>query len=152
MTLLTTISWPLLLWSGLTAVVISTWVLTLLRRAGATRYLPRAYWSCGLFGSTRAASLLLAGALRMTALIVIFPLAYSLLFAYLDRAEAIVGLSAGVSHGLLAGLLLPLAGRRCAGAQPPGLLGWKLGRATPLVLLFVHAVYGTLLGYIYVNG
>ena len=142
----------LLVWSGLVAFVASTWLLMALRRLGVTRYLPRAYWSCALFGSTRDSALLLGGLLRSIAMIAVIPFLYAFAFTYADRAEALVGLCFGLVHGLLAGLLLPLAARRCGGALPPGLLGWNLGRATPLVLLFVHAVYGTLLGYIYVNG
>ena len=152
MYILTTISWPLLLWSGLTAVVVSSLVLMILRKVGATRYLPRAYWSCALFGSSSSAALLFAGLLRMLAMIAAFPLIYAYVFAYTGRAEAVIGLIAGAIHGLAAGVALPIAARRCAGAKPPGLLGWNLGRATPAVLVLVHAVYGTLLGYIYVNG
>lgn len=145
-------SWTLLLWSGLVAFVASTWLLTALRRIGATRYLPRAYWSCALFGSTSDAALLSAGLLRSVMMIAALPFLYALVFAYAERAEALVGLTAGLIHGALAGLALPLAARRCSGALPPGPMGWNLGRATPFVLLLVHAVYGTLLGYIYVNG
>ncbi|MGQ0812859.1 MAG: hypothetical protein ACT4O1_00130 [Gemmatimonadota bacterium] len=152
MHILRTISWSLLLWSGLLAVVVNSWCLMILRKLGTTRYLPRAYWSCVLFGSAGDAALVFAGLLRMVAMIVVFPFFYVLVFAYTGRAEALVGLALGALHGLLAGFLLPLAARRCAGAHPPGLFGWQLGRATPLVLLFVHAVYGSLLGYIYVNG
>ena len=152
MHILTTISWPLLLGSGLTAVVVSSWLLMFFRRVGATRYLPRAYWSCGLFRSASDAALLFAGFLRTIAMVTAFPLIYAYVFAYTGRAEALIGLFAGLVHGLLAALLLPLAARRCSGAKPPGPLGWNLGRATPLVLLIVHGVYGALLGYFYVNG
>jgi hypothetical protein len=149
---LITLSWALLVWSGLVAFVASTWLLMALRQAGFTRYLPRAYWSCALFGSTRDAALLFAGLVRSLAMIAIIPFLYALAFSYAERAEAIVGLIFGLVHGLVAGLLLPLAAARCKGALPPGVLGWSLGRATPVVLLLVHAVYGALLGYIYVNG
>jgi hypothetical protein len=148
---LTTISWTLVLWSGLTAIVVSSWLLMILRSSGATRYLPRAYWACALFAGTGNASLILAGLLRMIAMIAFFPFIYAAIFVYLGRAEAIVGMMIGLVHGLLAGLMIPIAARRC-GANPPGLLGWNLGRMTPLILLFVHAVYGSLIGYIYVNG
>ena len=150
--ILESISWTLILWSGLTALVISTWLLMLLRSLGATRYLPRAYWSCALFAGTGNASLILAGLLRMIAMIAVFPFLYAAVFVYTGRAEAIIGLMIGLAHGLLAGLMLPLAARRCSGANPPGLLGFNLGKLTPLVLLFVHAVYGSLIGYIYVHG
>ena len=147
-----TISWTLVLWSGLTAVTISTWLLMVLRSMGATLYLPRAYWSCGLFAGTGNASLIFAGLLRMIAMITVIPFIYAAVFVYTGRAEAIVGLMIGLAHGMLAGMMLPLAARRCTGAKAPGVLGWNLGRATPFVLLFVHAVYGSVIGYIYVNG
>ena len=146
------ISWTLVLWSGLTAVTISTWLLMLLRSMGATLYLPRAYWSCALFASTGNASLIFAGMLRMVIMIAVIPFIYAAVFVYTGRAEAIVGLMIGLTHGLIAGLMLPLAARRCAGAKAPGVLGWNLGRATPFILLFVHAVYGSVIGYIYVSG
>lgn len=124
----------------------------MLRQLGATRYLPRAYWSCALFGSVRDSALLVSGLLRMIAMIALVPVIYAIVFAYLGRAEALSGAIVGALHGLLAGIILPFAARRCSGANPPGPLGWNLGRATPIVLLLVHAVYGTVLGYIYVNG
>ena len=149
---LATISWTLVLWSGVSALVLSTYLLMLLRSAGATRYLPRAYWSCMLFGSTGNAALVFAGLLRMAASVSIIPLIYAAIFTLTGRAEAIVGLMIGLTHGLIAGLVLPLAARRCSGANAPGILGWNLGRATPFILLFTHGLYGALLGYIYVNG
>lgn len=145
------ISWLLLLWSGLTASIMSTWLLMLFRKAGTTRYLPRAYWSCTLFRSTSDASLLAAGLLRMVAMIVVFPAVYALIFSQTGRAEVVMGSIIGLAHGFLASFLLPFAARRC-GANPPGFMGWNLGRATPAILLLVHSVYGALLGYIYVNG
>jgi hypothetical protein len=148
---LTTISWLLLFWSGLTAVVVSTWLLMLFRKAGATRYLPRAYWSCVLFGSGSDASLIFAGLFRMIVMIALFPLIYAIVFQEAGKAEALTGLMAGLVHGAFAGLVLPLAAKRC-GAKSPGIMGWNLGRATPLILLIVHGVYGAVLGYIYVNG
>jgi hypothetical protein len=146
------LSWALLIWSGLVAFVSSTWLLMALRRVGATRFLPRAYWSCALFGSTRDSALVAAGLVRSLTMIAVIPFIYAFAFAYVERAEALTGLVFGLVHGLVAGLALPFAARRCAGALPPGVMGWNLGRLTPLVLLLVHAVYGTLLGYIYVNG
>lgn len=145
------VSWPLLVWSGLTAMVLSSWVLMALRQVGATSYLPRAYWSCALFGRTGDFALLLAGLVRTLALIAVFPIAYAIAFAWVGRAEALTGVVGGLVHGLIAGLLLPLAASRCAGTRAPGLMGWNLGRATPLVLLFVHAFYGAVLAYVYVS-
>lgn len=145
------LSWPLLVWSGLTATVLTSWALMALRQVGATRYLPRAYWGCALFGRTGDVALVLAGLVRMIALIAVFPIAYAIAFVWFGRAEALTGLIGGLIHGLIAGLLLPLAARRCPEARAPGIMGWNLGRATPLVLLFVHAFYGAVLAYIYVT-
>ena len=144
------LSWPLLAWSGLTAFVLSTWFLMLMRQLGVTRYLPRAYWSCAITGGVSDAALLLAGLVRAGAMIIIFPMLYAVLFARFADADLVSGAALGLAHGFLAGFALPLAARRCGGAHPPGLLGWRLGRATPLVILFVHAAYGALLGYVYV--
>jgi len=143
-------SWPLLLWSGLTACVLSNWVLMLFRKLNATRYLPRAYWSCLLLGGVSDAALVLGGLIRVIAMVAVFPFIYAYIFRQIGRAEVLPGLVIGAAHGLLAGIALPLAARRCKGAKPPGLLGWRLGRPTPLVMLFVHAAYGALLGWIYV--
>lgn len=143
------ISWPVLLWSGLAAYVLSTWVLMVLRKLGATRYLPRAYWSCALTGGASNAALVFAGLVRLLMMVGVFPIAYALLFAYMGKAEVLPGMIIGAIHGVVAGILLPLAARRCDGAVPPGLLGWRLGKPTPLVLLFVHAVYGAMIGYVY---
>jgi hypothetical protein len=145
------LAWPLLVWSGLMATVLSSWALMSLRQVGATGYLPRAYWSCALFGRTGDFALVLAGLVRTMALIAAFPIAYAAAFVWIGRAEALTGLLGGLIHGLIAGLLLPLAARRCPGARPPGIMGWNLGHATPLVLLFVHAFYGVVLAYVYVT-
>ena len=144
------LSWSLLLWSGLVGLVLSSWLLMVLRKLAVTRYLPRAYWSCALFRSASDAALVFAGTLRMVMMIAVFPIAYALVFTQVGRAEAVVGAIAGAVHGLLAALLLPLAARRCSSAVAPGFMGWNLGRLTPLALIFVHAVYGAALGYVYV--
>lgn len=138
------------MWSGLIALFISTWLLMILRKLEVTQYLPRAYWSCGLFGGTANAALLFAGLLRMILLITLVPVVYALIFARLHDASALNGALIGIAHGALAGAVLPLAARRCGATLAPGLLGWRLGKATPLVLLFVHAAYGAVLGYVYV--
>jgi succinate dehydrogenase/fumarate reductase cytochrome b subunit len=144
------ISWPLLAWAGMMAYVMSNWTLMLLRKLNATRYLPRAYWSCLITGGAGDFSLVLAGFVRFLIMITLFPLAYALIFARLGRAEALTGALVGLCHGILGIVMLPLAARRCASAHPPGLGGWRLGRATPVVLMFVFAIYGALIGYIYV--
>lgn len=134
----------------MTGYVASTWLLMVLRKLGATRYLPRAYWSCAVTGGVGDIALLFAGLLRAVAMVAVLPFVYALIFRYLGRAEVLPGTMIGLVHGAVAGLLLPLAAKRCKGAKAPGLLGWRLGRPTPFVLLVVHAVYGALIGWIYV--
>ena len=122
----------------------------LLRRVKATRYLPRAYWSCALFASAGDFALVMAGPARVVAYVAVFPLIYALIFRQLGSAQTLPGMAIGAVHGLLAGILLPLGARRAKGAHPPGFFGWNLGRPTPLALLLVHAAYGALVGYLYV--
>ena len=57
------------------------------------------------------------------------------------RTRALVGPLASLLAALIAG---------CAQAPTPGLLGWRLGPATPLIMLGVYALYGATLGYVYV--
>jgi hypothetical protein len=146
------ISLPLLILSGLTAYVISSWLLVLLRLLGATRFSPRLYWACTLFGSSRGVAMFggrVARALGMTLLV---PALYAVVFELMGRAELVQGAVLGSAHGVLVGAFLPLVARRnaCSSAAAPGLFGWRLGHATPLLLLLVYALYGAALGYAYV--
>jgi hypothetical protein len=68
------------------------------------------------------------------------------------NAELPMGAIVGSIHAILVGLALPVVARRegCTQAPTPGLLGWRLGPATPLIILLVYALYGATLGYVYV--
>jgi hypothetical protein len=79
----------------------------------------------------------------------VVPALYMVAFALLERADAWVGLVLGVVHGLAAGPLLALLPRGDGGTGP-GLYGWRAGPITPPLLLFLHALYGAALGYLYV--
>ena len=81
----------------------------------------------------------------------LLPLLYGLVFE-LTQADIVTGLMAGAAHAVLAGAALPLiAGAgKCTPAYAAGLFGWRLGRATPLVLLVTRVMYGAVLGYVYV--
>jgi hypothetical protein len=146
------ISFPLLLMSGMTAYIISSWVLVFVRAIGATEYAPRLYWACGLFGSTRGAALIAGRLARAFALTLLIPFWYAIVFGLVGNADLRIGTLLGLAHGGLVGFTLPLATRRsgCAKTPAPGLFAWRLGFGTPLLLLLVYAVYGAILGYAYV--
>lgn len=93
----------------------------------------------------------------------IFALVYALVFEALGRATWWLGAGAGLIHGLfvlVAGVaLLPAMHPRMASEnqgptptrqlQPPGFLALNYGRATPLVTLVAHIIYGGILGAFY---
>jgi hypothetical protein len=143
---------PLLITSGLTAYILSSWLLVLVRLLGVTRYAPRAYWACSLFGSVRSAAMFGGRVARALALALFIPTAYAIVFEIIGNADVPVGAVLGVAHGIAVGVLLPVIARRprCTSAPHPGLFGWRLGAATPLLLLFVYGVYGATLGWVYV--
>lgn len=146
------ISLPLLITSGLTAYIISSWVLVFLRVLGITRYSPRMYWACGMFGSLRGAALFGGRLARAAALTVVVPAVYAVVFEVVGNAELQFGAIVGLVHAVLVGIALPLVASRdrCIKAPSPGLFGWRLGGATPLVVLIVYTLYGAMLGYVYV--
>lgn len=152
MHLLHSISGPLLIWSGLIAYIVSSWLLVLLRRAGATAFSPRVYWACGLFGSTRGAAVFAGRVLRVVAFTIVVPLPYIVIFEFTRNAGVGFGAALGILHAIVVGITLPIIASRarCRGAPQPGLFGWRLGRATPLLIIFVYALYGAALGYVYV--
>jgi hypothetical protein len=118
---------------------------------GITRYVPRSYWAARMFGNTRGFAMFGGRVLRAFALIVLIPLPYVLAFEIAGNADLRFGLLLGLIHGGFVGLTLPLiAGRGAAGTAEPGLFGWRLGAATPLLILITYAVYGAVLGYVYV--
>jgi hypothetical protein len=151
-TLILGISIPLLITSGLTAYIVSSWTLVLLRVVGITRFSPRDYWACGLFGSLRGAAMFGGRVVRALTLSIIIPFFYALIFEILGNAELPAGAMLGLVHGALVGTTLPVIAARtgCARAPAPGLFGWRLGAATPLVVLLAYALYGATLGYGYV--
>ena len=144
------ISWPLLFWSGLFAYIGFSWLLILLRVLGLTRYVPRSYWAARLFGNTRGFAMFGGRVLRAFALIVLIPLPYVLVFEIAGNADLRFGVLLGVTHAVFVGLTLPLIAGRAKGTLEPGLFGWRLGAATPLLILITYAFYGAILGYVYV--
>ena len=146
------ISLPLLITSGLTAYILSSWMLVLLRLAGVTRYAPRTYWACSLFGSLRGAAMFGGRILRAVGMTLFIPLIYAIVFEIVGNADLPLGAVIGMAHGVAVGILLPIIARRprCANAPNPGLFGWRLGAATPLLLLLIYGLYGASLGWVYV--
>lgn len=146
------ISIPLLITSGLTAYIISSWLLVLLRVIGLTAYSPRVYWACGLFGSQRGAAMFAGRITRAIGLSLAIPLVYAVVFEVVGNAELPLGAILGALHALVVGITLPIIASRqgCSKAPAPGLFGWRLGAATPLAILLVYTVYGAALGYVYV--
>lgn len=146
------ISIPLLITSGLTAYIVSSWTLVVLRVLGATRLSPRTYWACGLFRSMRGSAMFGGRVMRALTLSIAVPFVYALIFEIIGNAELPVGAMLGLLHGALVGITLPIVSRRagCVKAPAPGLFGWRLGPATPLLILLVYSLYGATLGYGYV--
>ena len=138
--------------SGLTAYIVSSWSLVVLRVLGATRFSPRLYWACGMFGSMRGSAMFGGRVVRALTLSVIIPFIYALIFEIIGNAELPVGAMLGLVHGALVGVTLPIISQRgaCAKAPAPGLFGWRLGGATPIIVLLAYALYGATLGYGYV--
>ena len=91
-------------------------------------------------------------AVRAITLSAIIPFFYALIFEIIGNAELPVGALLGLVHGALVGLTLPIISRRgaCTKAPAPGLFGWRLGAATPFIILLAYALYGATLGYGYV--
>jgi hypothetical protein len=146
------ISMPLLITSGLTGYILSSWLLVLVRLLGITRYAPRTYWACTLFGSQRGMAMFGGRVVRALALASFIPLGYAVVFETVGNADVPLGAVLGVAHGIVVGIALPVIARRprCTDAPHPGLFGWRRGAATPLLLLFVYGVYGAALGWVYV--
>jgi hypothetical protein len=138
--------------SGLTAYIVSSWLLVFLRLIGATQFSPRLYWACAMFGSTRAGAMLAGRLVRAVALSLFVPFWYAVVFEFAGNADWLFGTGLGVAHGLLVGVTLPFTAKRdgCAKTPAPGMFGWRLGLATPFMLLLVYSVYGATLGYAYV--
>ena len=91
----------------------------------------------------------------------VFALAYYTAFVSLGRAGWLLGMAFGLVHGLFAGTTLvnvllpavhprmgtPLSASNAAPLlEPPGFLLLNYGRATPVVTVLSHVVYGAIIG------
>jgi hypothetical protein len=140
----------LLLWSGCAATLLVVVLAYVLRWAGLTRLEPVRH-TAGLLadGAGSGAGRLSALALLLLTGGVLLPFAYWLIFTLAGRADWLLGLTTGALQGLLFGLIFPALPRRDATLPRPGLFGYRLGWFTPLALLGLHALYGAVLGQLY---
>lgn len=116
-------SWPLLLWSGLAATVITVWILgVLMPAAGAHALAPQARRMPGLQAFALG--------------VFVYPLAYAIPFQLLHNANLVTGAVLGIAHALL----LALTGT----PERPDL--HAAGQRAASVIL-----YGALLGFTYVT-
>jgi hypothetical protein len=91
----------------------------------------------------------------------LFALVYLGLFAVLGRAGWLLGMLFGLAHALFAGTVLvnvilpvvhPRLGTSYSAAnsesflEPPGFMLMNYGRATPIVTLLAHLLYGAIVG------
>jgi hypothetical protein len=140
----------LLLWSGCAATLLVVVLAYVLRWIGLTRLEPVRH-TAGLLadGSGSGAGRLSALALLLLTGGVLLPFAYWLIFTLAGRADWLLGLTAGALQGLFFGLIFPALPRRDGTLPRPGLFGYRLGWFTPLVLVGLHALYGAVLGQLY---
>ncbi|HET9982635.1 MAG TPA: hypothetical protein VFQ38_03575 [Longimicrobiales bacterium] len=142
--------WTILLWSGLAATLLMSWLFAAAYWAGITALQPGRLFGCSLLPHAPAPIATAAGRLLHFGFgVAVFPLGYALAFAWIGAAEAANGLLLGAAHGALVAAAVGLVPpeRRCVA---PGPFGIRLGPATPLVIVLAHMAYGALLGYVYV--
>jgi uncharacterized membrane protein YagU involved in acid resistance len=89
----------------------------------------------------------------------VFGTIYAFLFQALDSASWVTGLTVGIVHGAVVGIMaMPMMGAIHPRMQPvaegfrldtPGIMGMNYGKGTPLGLLMGHAVYGVVVALVY---
>ncbi len=140
----------MLAWAGFFATLVLSWLAGFAYWRGITRLRPAATLGALVAGRRRRLGALLGGLGHFALGTLGFPALYAVAFAIAGRADAPLGAEFGLAHGILAGLVLPAAWRAAGNSKSAGLLGWRLGGATPFGLLAGHVLYGALIGYIYV--
>lgn len=90
---------------------------------------------------------------------VVFGVLYGFLFAAFDSDAALTGLSIGVVHGLIFGLMVlpmmpaihPRMKASASGFQldAPGVLGVGYGKGTAVGIVMAHAVYGLVVALVF---
>jgi hypothetical protein len=143
--------------AGFVSIVLASAFFWTLRSLGVTRFSPSLQLAGIAFADPRHpgaetvgfATLLVLGAVAL-------PPIYEAIFGISRGASWLTGLAAGVAHGALVATALPLLGMISAavraGVVPrPGPFGIHWGRATALVIIAGHAIYGAVLGAILAN-
>jgi hypothetical protein len=147
-------SWSLLLWAGFAGTFVVTWLAFVGRSYGWTRLSPARILGCVFSADPEAFGTRVLGiGVHLMAGGVVLPLLYGALFEWMGRADVLLGACLGLAHAVIAGILLPVvvAYGHCAGpGRDPGLFGWRLSAVTPVAFVLAHALYGALLGYVYV--
>lgn len=150
------IGWAIALWGGVAATLFATGLIAGALRAGWTSFDPIRTLGCIIATRPDSGMALAAGSvLHLILGSAVFPAVYAVIFELLGRADALTGAVIGGIHGSIAGLCLPafVARTRCGRARrapDPGIFARKLGTLTPVGILSVHAIYGAVLGFIYV--
>jgi hypothetical protein len=150
-------------WGALAGGLLGTFVLTTMLRAASELGLTRVDLPF-LLGTALTADRSKAKALGYVAHFgfgLLFAFGYYLIFLAIDESGWLLGAAFGLVHGLVAAtaivnVLLPLVHPRMgkpwtdASANPlveaPGFLMLNYGKATPIVTIFAHVLYGAIVG------
>jgi len=150
-------------WAAAAGGLAGTLVLTTILRAATELRLTRIDLPFVL-GTVLTSSRQLAKALGYVAHFafgLLFAIGYFLLFAALDASGPVLGAVFGIAHALFAGtalvnVLLPLVHPRMGSPfssatstpllEEPGFMMLNYGKATPVVMLVAHVVYGAIVG------
>ena len=142
------ISWTLLIWSALFALLVRKAV----ERAVWRGQMPDPVHTSVFSALLAVLGMHSAGRRRLARIIAGFllPVVYALVFHFLSRADAYTGFLLGAVHALAVPLLLlaatPGGSRRSRRIELTGRAGWR----GTVSLLASRVLYGALLGYLYV--
>ncbi len=147
--------WDVILWSGLAATAAGGLFFWAARSAALTTVAIPTQVGCLFLRDPRSpATEALGLAILFVLGVVALPPLYFMIMAAGDNFSLTGGLLVGSVQGLLAVLIMPLAGMASAcvraGTLPePGWFGAGWGKATPVVVWAGHALYGLLLGTLF---
>jgi hypothetical protein len=143
--------------AGFVSIVLAAAFFWLLRSLGVTRFSPGLQLGSIVFREPRHPGAETLGFILLLVLgSLVLPPIYAAIFEISRGASMRTGLAAGVAQGALTAAALPLLGMISAavraGVVPrPGPFGVHWGRATALVVVAGHALYGAVLGAILAN-
>ncbi len=152
--------------AGFAATVVMSVMIMMAKAAGMTEMPPFPIMTGSMVsGDKRTATIVGTFIHYMMMGTIIFGLLYALLFAGFDSADWWLGVTIGVVHGLVIGVMAmpmmpamhPRMTRAAVIAEPPreiqlnapGLMGKNWGAMTPLGVLMGHAVYGVVHALVY---